>query len=259
MFHHEIPIQRSATPKPSWLTLAAIAILSGLVLAPVAQAQPLPGQPAERLDFPVTSPGVPAYARLELLIPGFDVPRSEQWAAVVFYRDPDCIPLDFDLGQFFHLPGPDGLGAFACPLLIEGREIWENGPGSDLAPIYAYSRNAVPDLPIWFMAIDELQPLFDRGFVFIDEIEALPSLLRGKAWRFEESLYPNGAAASPGLTLQANGRLESGGQFKIDWHFHPDADEDDVVIELQLPPAAPPNPPGPPPHLCINRPHLPIC
>lgn len=256
MSHHDNPRQQPTTSKPSWLRMAAFAILSTLALAQVTQAQPLPGQPAERIDFPVTSPGVPAYARLELLIPGFDVPRSDSWAAVVFYRDPDCIPADFDLGQFFHFPGPDGLGAFACRLLIEGHEIWENGPGPDLAPIYVHSRNAVPDLPIWFLAINELDPLMDRGFIFIDEIEALPSLVRGSAWRFEESLYPNDAASSPGLTMRADGRLDSGGRFKLEWHFHPDAGENDVVIELE-PPAH--KPPGPPPHVCIIRPHLPFC
>jgi hypothetical protein len=256
MSHRKIPVRQLPTSRSSSLTLTAIAILSALMLSSSIQAQPLPGQPAERLDFPVTSPGVPAYARLELLIPGFDVPRSEQWAAVAFYRDPECIPANFDLGQFFHFPGPDGLGAFACQLLVEGHEIWENGPGLDLAPIYVQSRNAVPDLPIWFLLLDELAPLLDRGFVFLGEIESLPSLIRGRAWRFEESNYPNGTTDNPGLTLRADGRLENGGRFTLAWHFHPSAGEDEVIIEFGLPDTAPP---GPPPMVCPNRPDLPFC
>ncbi len=92
-------------------------------LAPL-HAQPFPGQPGTQLSFPQESPGVPAYARLELLVPNFDVPNNNRWAAIVFYRDPDCVPEDFNLGQFFHPPGDHGLGAYGCPLLIEGHEIW---------------------------------------------------------------------------------------------------------------------------------------
>lgn len=249
-------LQGPINAAPSCRLATAIATLFMLLLAAVAQAQPLPGQPAERVDFPVTSPGIPAYARLELLIPDFDAPNTEQWAAIVFYRDPECVPDDFDLGQFFHLPDPDGLGAFGCPLLIEGHEIWENGSGTDMAPIYVYSHNAVPDLPVWFVARDELDALLERGFVFIDEIEALPSIIHGRAWRFEESLYPHGSAPSPGITMRAEGRLETGGHFLLEWHFHSDTGEDAVMIELESPAGTHP---GPRPVICLIHPELPGC
>jgi hypothetical protein len=206
---------------------------------------------------PTESPGVPAYARLELLIPDFDVPKNNDWAAIVFYRHPDCIPLDFDLGQFFHIPGPEAPGAFGCRLLIEGFELWANGPEEDMAPFYARTRSAAPDLPIWFVAWPELEALFANGMVFIDEIEALPSLIRGNARWFEESLHPNGSAPDPAISLTARGRLESGGRFFLDWHFHASAGEDEVIIELELPQTDREN--GPPSPICLVHPYLLPC
>lgn len=225
--------ERTCTPIAPALfrrCLSAVLFLSFLVMGSV-QAQSLPGQPGAQLAFPAQSPGIPAYARLELLIPGFDVPNDRRWAAIVFYRDPSCIPPDFDLGQFFHPPGPAGLGAFACPLLVEGEEIWENGPGLDPAPIYVRTRNAVPDLPVWFVAWRELEPLLASGEVFIGDIESLRSLRRGSARWFEEALYPNGTAEVPGITLEAEGTLESGKRFKLAWHYvNLGADEDVTIV-----------------------------
>jgi hypothetical protein len=214
-----------------WLSAA----LAAAAWAAPIQAQS-PVQPATQLDFPVSSPGVPAYARLELLLPEFDVPNNEAWAAIVFYRDPACVPPDFNLGQFFHFPGPDGPGAFGCRLLVEGHEIWQNGPGQDPAPVYVRTRNAVPDLPVWFVASEDLSPLLQSGHVSIGDVAALPSLLKGSAQWFEEALYPNGAAPDPGITLRANGRLATGGTFDLAWHFHARTRTDEVTIRLELPP-----------------------
>ena len=240
--------------------LFGTAVLAMAALTMPALAQPVFGDPPIKLDFPTESPGIPAYARLELLIPDFDVPNNDDWAAIVFYRDPDCIPLNFDLGQFFHPPGPDGPGAFGCRLLIEGSEFWANGPGQDLAPVYVRSRNAVPNLPVWFVDRTELDELFEQGMVFIDQIEALPSLIQGRAWWFEESLHPNGSAPEPAISLTARGRLETGGLFSLDWHFHANAGEDEVEIKLELDQDADPAPPSGPVSLhCLMFPHLPPC
>ncbi len=245
--HHRI------LPKPKYLTAVALTLLLCMATAaPVAM-----GNGPVKLDFPSQSPGIPAYARLELLIPDFDVPNDDEWAAIVFYRNPDCVPPDFDLGQFFHFPDLDSPGAFGCELLIEGAELWANGPEEDLAPVYSRSRSAVPDLPIWFVAWRELSELFDAGTVFIDEIEALPSLVRGQAWWFEESLYPNGSAPDPAISLTARGRLESGGHFLLDWHYHANANEDEVLIKLGMP--GHPSNNRPRSLICLMHPYLPGC
>jgi hypothetical protein len=185
-----------------------------------------------KLDFPSASPGIPAYARLELLIPDFDVPKNKHWAAIVFYRSPDCIPGDFNLGLFFD-PPISGPGAFGCELLIEGHELWANGPGTDPGPLYVLSRNLTPNLPVWFVSWRELRALFDTGTVTISALESLPSLVRGWAWSFEEQLHPNGIAADPAITLNAHGRLEGGGSFELGWHFQASAGLDIVDIKLK--------------------------
>lgn len=239
------------------LALAGMALLFAAMVSPLA-AQPAGGNGPIRLDFPTESPGIPAYARLELLIPEFDVPENGDWAAIVFYRNPDCLPADFDLGQFFHFPGPAGPGAFGCELLIEGFELWANGPQQDMGPIYVRTRNAVPNLPIWFVSWPELSALLTNGEIFIEQIEDLPSLIRGQAWWFEEALYPNGVAPDPGISMTARGRLETGGKFFLDWHYNASSGEDEVIIALDLPGVKPPRG-GPPSPICIARPDLPPC
>lgn len=210
----------------------AMVLLITMTPGTAPQAQQFPWQPAAQFDFPVQSPGIPAYARLELLVPNFDVPNNNRWAAIVFYRDPACVPPDFNLGQFFHPPGPGGPGAFGCPLLVEGHEIWDTEPGPGQAPIYVRTRNAVPNMPVWFVAWDELRPIFESGQVFIGDITALPSLTRGSAQWYEEALYPNGAAELPGITLKSEGTLEDGGTFLLRWHFADQGAEDQVTIRL---------------------------
>lgn len=258
MYTTRLPSQARILSKRLIYVLFGAALLGTAALTTPVLAQQNIGDPPVRLDFPSESPGVPAYARLELLIPDFDVPGNDDWAAIVFYRDPDCIPLNFDLGLFFHPPRPDGPGAFGCRLLVEGHEHWVNGPGEDMAPVYVHSRNAVPDLPVWFVDREELDELLAEGMVFIDQIEALPSLIRGHAWWFEESLQPNGSAPDPAISLSARGRLETGGRFILDWHYHASASENEVVIDLEVGQA--PSPPGPPISLhCLMFPHLPNC
>lgn len=230
----------------TFIPSALIKICAGVLLACAClpsetNAQPLPGQPAARIDFPATSPGVPAYARLETLIPNFDVPNNNRWAAIVFYRSPDCVPADFNLGDFFDPPGPNGLGAFACPLLIEGHELWTNGPDLDVAPRYVISRNAVPKLPVWFVAWPELEPYLSSGHIDIEDLRNMPSLMRGYARRFDERLFPNGVpgmtggADEPGISIRASGELEGGGAFSLLWDYADFGETDDVVIRFWRP------------------------
>lgn len=224
----------SAIHRKSFLAVAAL--IAFCLLAGPAAGQGLPGQPAERIDFPATSPGVPAYARLELLLPNFDVPNDRQWAAIVFYRDPDCVPPHFNLGDFFDLPGPQGLGAFACPLLIEGHELWANPSSSDIAPRYVFSRNAVPKLPVWFVRWDELSEQFETGGITMTDLRMMDSLIKGYASWFEEQLYPNGfpgrtgGADEPGISMRASGRLEDGRAFSLSWDYAEFGEIDEVSI-----------------------------
>jgi hypothetical protein len=55
---------------------------------------------------------------------------------------------------------------------------------------------------VWFVSWPELRSLFDTGSVTMAALEALPSLVRGWAWSFEEQLHPNGIAPDPAITMK---------------------------------------------------------
>ena len=232
-----------------------------LLLGSVAQAQGLPHMAQARLNVPVESPGIPAYMRLEAIGEGWRGPRNADWTALIFYRDPACIPAGFDLTDFFDFPGPNGLGAFGCPLLVEGFDLRFETLDPTEPPDYIFLRNRTQELPVWFVSTDELEVLLERGYLFIDELEALPSRIMARAWKFEEQLHPSGGAiARPGLTISALGRLETGGRFSLLWHYQPAAGEDVFDLDMELPqPPPPPAPGGPPNVLCVIHPHLPAC
>lgn len=249
------------------------ALAASMLLTGNTQAQempPLPHLALARLDVPVESPGLPYYVRLS---PGGDfwaLPSNDQWSVIVFLRDQDCIPLDFNLAEGFHLPGPDGLGAFGCKPLHEGFDLRFTSLDMSTPPDYIFTRNSTLDLPIWFVATPELMALLDRGFVYIDEIEALPSRVSGRAWHMEEQVMPFGTNPEATLRMTASGRLDTGGQFSFFW-FHKAAVPDfldpsnstllENVFELNadLPTLAPPAPQRPPNVKCFLTPRPPGC
>jgi hypothetical protein len=109
-------------------------------------------------------------------------------------------------------------------------------------PSYSLLRNVTPELPIWFVDSAELDGLLARGSFTIGEVAALPSLIRGRGWHFEEKLYPgsDGVNERPGITMNARGRLETGGQFSFFWHDHPATGEDVFELSLDLRKRPPP-------------------
>jgi hypothetical protein len=246
-----------------------------ILLAGPVQAQPLPHLALARLDVPVESPGIPYYVRLSrsgdgTSSSGWVVPANADWTAIVFYRDPDCIPMDFDLGFGIDPPGPDGLGAFACKPLFEGFDLRFSTLDPFLPPDYVFMRNSTADMPIWFVQSQEINELLDRGFVYLDEIEVLPSRVAGRAWQFEEQIRPFGPNPEATVRVTARGGLENGGQFSFFWFYRADvpdptdlssATELENVFELyaDLPQQSPPSNPGPPNIICAIHPHLPPC
>jgi len=178
-----------------------------------------------RVTFPDPDPGVPAYARLGLAMN--QVLHDGEWLAIPMLRAPDCIPADFDLLGFFDFPGPDGPGAFACPLQLRGWFMIEAAaPQGTFPRIVHASGDAVP---FWFVRWEEFQPLLTTGSVTIADLELLPSLVRGVAHRFEEMLQPR--PEEHRVTINARGRLETGADFR----FHLTHIDDRIVtIRIDL-------------------------
>ena len=156
-----------------------------------------------RRAIPDEDPGPPYYARVGLQV--FD---DGEWVAIPFYRPPSCIPADFNLLQFFHFPGPDGPGAFACPLLVSGFLLTEPD-----APLGTFPRRVVlegTDVPVWFVPSSVFAEATVDGGLTVGELEHLQPV-RGLARSYHETLHPR--ADEHLIVIVARGALEDGRTF----------------------------------------------
>jgi hypothetical protein len=172
---------------------------------------------------------VPFYARF-----GENETFSDgEWTVIVFYRSPDCIPADFNLNQFFHFPGNDGPGAFACtPPTTTSIEYWANDPQTDPAPLVSEmtGRGAVP---VWFIAQAEIEAALADGVVTIGELAESPSLLKGEAATYTELLHPGQSNPQPLIQFKAEGSLGDGRSFMVDVSYGVPDVEDHTIIDIQ--------------------------
>jgi hypothetical protein len=186
--------------------LLAPALLAGAALCGNANAE-------LRLEIPGETFGPPFYARIEFasVDPGI-VPNNGEWAAIVIYRQLDCIPGDFNLLEVFDVPR-----AFNCPLNdIGGYEVWSNAPGVDPAP--AYSRLiGLSSVPVLFVRHAEFVEAIADDMLTMPELLALPSARMGSAEHFNELLRPSQSNAEPLLHITAHGRFEDGRGFRLRW------------------------------------------
>ena len=175
------------------LTLAAFALSA------------LPSLASVRLEVEAGVPGGgPFYARIERGL----VHHDAEWAAIAFYRLPECVPGDFDLLDLFDVPR-----SFECPFLAEGFEIWQNGPPGDLAPIQSKLHGAGA-VPVWFARWSEVEDGVADGVLTMDELRGLRSLTRGIATFFQETLHPSQPGRQTMTTVVATGVLDDGRSFR---------------------------------------------
>jgi hypothetical protein len=99
--------------------------------------------------YRVESPMFPFYTRTETPseVGGFGY-RTDDWAAIVFYRDPSCVPADFNLFQFYDF---DFGRVFSCPPTIDGFSLHVESQGVTPPKTSNLTGNAVP---IWFVPWD---------------------------------------------------------------------------------------------------------
>jgi hypothetical protein len=136
-----------------------------------------------RIPFPSPQdPGGPVYTTIERGLPLHD----GHVAAVLFYRDPSCVPADFNLLDNQDVVGfPDNPRAFGCALTVDGFGIWTQGPPADIVPRHVVTRGTGA-VPIWFVAWPELEAAMADDVLTITELRALPSRRVGYASDFEE-------------------------------------------------------------------------
>lgn len=164
-----------------------------------------------RLDIPGETYGPPFYARLEF--PHVDpalIPNDGQWAAMVMYRQRDCIPDDFNLLEIFDVPA-----AFGCPLNnLTGYEVYENAPGVDPAPIHSRLTGA-GSVPVWFVHLAAFEQAAADGVITIADFEAMPSLRIASADFYDELLRPSQSNPAGFIHITARGSFDNGDRFRL--------------------------------------------
>ncbi len=126
-----------------------------------------------------------------------------QWAAIPFYRPPECVPLDFNLLEGFDLAALD------CPLLVEGFAEFRD-PGPILTEL-----NGLGAVPVWFVRWSELQDATADDELTILELASLESLEIGSADFYHEQNHIFGIHPVSHLTVVARGTLEDGRSFAL--------------------------------------------
>jgi hypothetical protein len=220
-------IRLPAPSTPIRRTLAGLPLVLAAALAGCQEAPTTPGSevlvpdfPLEarsaglvRVAFPAQDPGPPFYTRVtpypELLNMVFTDGRT---VAIPVYRNPACIPGDFNLFQFFDPPSAAGPGAFACPLLISGTFLIEPDAPLGTFPIQISSTGPVQ---FWFVDHDEFMERTADGILPMARLAGdFASLRIGTADHFEEILRPR-FEPEHHVVISASGRLTDGGRFRV--------------------------------------------
>jgi hypothetical protein len=158
-----------------------------------------------RLLVPEESPSGPFYARVERGL----VLQTDEWVAIAFYRDPTCVRSGFNLLNFFDFANIPGI--FSCPLTVNGFELWDD-PATDAGPRQSKLRGNGA-VPVWFISVEDFNDALPG--LTITELLAMPSLMRGVATDFEETLHPLGVAEQSMLQIVARGDLPDGRTFNF--------------------------------------------
>ena len=140
---------------------------------------------------------------------------NEDWMAFIFYRNPDDVPAGFNLLEFYDIPD-----AFGVPLTVEGAAIFKNP--NDLSPLQAEMKG-LGAVPIWFISRGDYATAKGDGVLTMTELESIPSLIKGSADFYTETLLSEGHPAILLKNIEASGTLEDGSKFslKIIWAATP--------------------------------------
>lgn len=210
------------------ILIIGVVLALGLVAAIAGTQVSAANNDLVRTDWPsAEDPGPPFYARTDH-VPPF-VFNDGEWAAIVFYRDPACVPASFNLIQFFNPPA-----AFGCAPVTHGYSLWQEAM-TGAPKIAKTSGNGA--VPVWFVPMQAVNQVMQDGDLTIGELEGIDSLLVGYADQYEETLHPHtlppelggGGHPTPKLVLDAKGQLEDGRQFNL--HI---TQVNDIVKAIQI-------------------------
>jgi hypothetical protein len=141
---------------------------------------------SDRVPFPagISDGGFPGYAQLgyDPLIQAVFIINDGEWAAVPFYRDPACVPADFNLIVQADVPR-----AYGCPSTVEGYLSLSVGDNVDF---HFHAKGPVEGFPlptVYFVKYAELLAAVADGELLIGELQSLPSLKIGRATFFQDN------------------------------------------------------------------------
>jgi hypothetical protein len=119
------------------------------------------------------------------------------------------VPEDFNLLLMFDVPR-----AYSCgPTTTIGFAVFENR--IDPITIQGIFRG-LGAVPVWLMHTDELQAASEDGTLTMPELECLPSLRKGTAGYYYETLYPSSRLRRLPNKMSADGVLDDDGtQFSL--------------------------------------------
>lgn len=173
-------------------------------------------------EVPEDDPGPPWYTPVfggGPTLPGAYIPNDGIWAAVVFWRDPACVPADFNLLRLMNPPF-----AFGCDLTVAGRA-WFDGPPPPLQERYW----GLGRVPVVFVLLSELVPAMGDApadpdadpDLYMDELAALPSFNIGYADVFRTVIQNSNKAANPGHeVVDARGTIDAGMLAGREFRYH---------------------------------------
>lgn len=212
----------SANPYRLRSLMRRLAALIAAVLPAFLSAQN--GNGSIRLTFPDPDPGGPVYARVERPF----LVHDGQYAAIVFYRDPACVPEDFNLLDNVDLEGfPFDARAFRCPVTVEGFQLWTSYPFP--GPPNLVFTQGTGAVPVWLVAWAELQSALTDDELTIGELRSMASLQTGYATHFQETLKLSPSAQTQSLNFIASGAISDGKSFLVNYVFR-----NGVVEEVQV-------------------------
>lgn len=191
-----------------------LAACDGAPLGPDLDTRPQ----ADRLDnsqglYRLDASGMPFYSRTEPpASAGGYAYHTDEWAAIVFYRDPACVPAGFNLFDFFDIPG-----AFFCAPTVEGHALHVEPLGMTPPKLSSLQGDAVP---IWFVPWSgAFEQAVEAGVLTMAELAAMPGLIQGVATQFHELLTSIENHPSPKINITARGEILGGGSFRYNVNY----------------------------------------
>lgn len=125
------------------------------------------------------------------------------------------MPDDFNLLGLYDFPGPNGPGAFACPLLMDGFILIE--PDAPLGTFPHQANLQGDQVPFWFVSWEEFQAAMQDGVVTRKDLEGMDPV-KGVAHRYQETLRPR--EGNHLIVIRAQGQLEDGRNFRFQVNHH---------------------------------------